>query len=191
MSRPSCECSTYSLNNTMTHNRDMRVSLSLSILQLFSGPRCTSSLRDNCTSELEDPVTPPPVILRDVSVQFVIVSIYSCCVFVCYRMNSVKQFRYHHKRSVFTSEQVFLRCDVNLNLYVIWFCSTSSISTMSDLFETVYRRASDIHSVSEASQKLSSGHVLPHGPLCLSVCRPGHTQEPLTVHQLALIPHQP
>ena len=57
---------------------------------------------------------------------------------------------------------------------------------MSDLFETVYRRASDIHSVSEASQKLSSGHVLPHGPLCLSVSRPGHTQEPLTVHQLAL-----
>ena len=34
---------------------------------------------------------------------------------------------------------------------------------MSDLFETVYRGASDIHSVSEASQKLSSGHVLPHG----------------------------
>ena len=117
MSRPSCECSTYSLNNTMTHNRDMRISL----LQQFSGPRCTSSLRANCTSELEDPVAPPPVILRDVSVQFVIVSIYSCCVFVCYRMNSVKQFRYHHKRSVFTSEQVFLRCDVmslNLNLYI-------------------------------------------------------------------------
>ena len=67
MPRPSCECSTYSLNNTMTHNRDMRVSLSLSILQLFSGPRCTSSLRANCTSELEDPVAPPPVILRDVS----------------------------------------------------------------------------------------------------------------------------
>ena len=31
----------------------------------------------------------------------------------------MKVFRYHHKRSVFTSEQVFLRCDVmslNLNL---------------------------------------------------------------------------
>ena len=86
VSRPSCECSTYSLNNTMTHNRDMRVSLSLSlslsILQLFSGPRCTSSLRDNCTSELEDPVAPPPVILRDVSVQFVSISIVVVCLCV-------------------------------------------------------------------------------------------------------------
>ena len=81
MSRPSCECSTYCLNNTMTHNKDMRVSLSLSILQLFSGPRCTSSLRANCTSELEDPVAPPPVILRDVSVQFVSVSIVMCLCF--------------------------------------------------------------------------------------------------------------
>ena len=77
MSRPSCECSIYSLNNTMKHNRDMRVSFS--ILQLFSGPRCTSSLRANCTSELEDPVAPPPVILRDVSVQFVSVSIVVVC----------------------------------------------------------------------------------------------------------------
>ena len=57
---------------------------------------------------------------------------------------------------------------------------------MSDLLLCIYRGASDIHSVSEASQKLSSGHVLPHGPLCLSVSRPGHTQEPLTIHQLAL-----
>ena len=71
--RPSCECSTYSLNNTMTHNRDMRVS----ILQLFSGPRCTSSLRANCTSELEDPVAPPPVILRDVSGRTVCVCVHA------------------------------------------------------------------------------------------------------------------
>ena len=78
MPRPSCECSTYSLNNTMTHNRDMRVSLSLSILQLFSGPRCTSSLRANCTSELEDPVVPPPVILRDVSGRTVCVCARAC-----------------------------------------------------------------------------------------------------------------
>ena len=78
--------------------------------------------------------------------------------------------------------------DITLCKAVKHFCAYTvlSIDYVHTIPVCIYRRASDIHSVSEASQKLSSGHVLPHGPLCLSVSRPGHTQEPLTVHQLAL-----
>ena len=44
------------------------LSLLRHLLQPFSGPRCTSSHRANCSSELEDPVAQPPHILREVLV---------------------------------------------------------------------------------------------------------------------------